>query len=136
MIRRPPRSKRTDTLFPYTTLFRSGRDAHGGRARLSLYAALRGISRQRLHRAVARTPAARHARRRPAAGRRGALRRMGKLAALRHPGSLHARRLFARYGEPALFGSGPIPAAPSAQPTRKSAVSGKSVSVHVALGGP
>src|SRR3546814_514096 len=27
MIRRPPRSTRTDTLFPYTTLFRSG--AHG-----------------------------------------------------------------------------------------------------------
>src|SRR3546814_10689055 len=26
MIRRPPRSTRTDTLFPYTTLFRS--DAH------------------------------------------------------------------------------------------------------------
>src|SRR3546814_17398079 len=25
MIRRPPRSTRTDTLFPYTTLFRSGR---------------------------------------------------------------------------------------------------------------
>src|SRR3546814_8341128 len=24
MIRRPPRSTRTDTLFPYTTLFRSG----------------------------------------------------------------------------------------------------------------
>src|SRR3546814_1909245 len=38
MIRRPPRSKRTDTLFPYTTLFRSvegnvlRRDA-GGAAR-------------------------------------------------------------------------------------------------------
>src|SRR3546814_5405573 len=29
MIRRPPRSKRTDTLFPYTTLFRSG--GHGNR---------------------------------------------------------------------------------------------------------
>src|SRR3546814_11789129 len=29
MIRRPPRSTRTDTLFPYTTLFRS----HGGRSR-------------------------------------------------------------------------------------------------------
>src|SRR3546814_4528227 len=29
MIRRPPRSTRTDTLFPYTTLFRSAR----GRAR-------------------------------------------------------------------------------------------------------
>src|SRR3546814_4939174 len=26
MTRRPPRSKRTDTLFPYTTLFRSLRD--------------------------------------------------------------------------------------------------------------
>src|SRR3546814_2610410 len=37
MIRRPPRSKRTDTLFPYTTLFRSrvgsadhDEDAEGG----------------------------------------------------------------------------------------------------------
>src|SRR3546814_19350607 len=27
MIRRPPRSTRTDTLFPYTTLFRSPRSA-------------------------------------------------------------------------------------------------------------
>src|SRR3546814_3826925 len=27
MIRRPPRSTRTETLFPYTTLFRSGRAA-------------------------------------------------------------------------------------------------------------
>src|SRR3546814_4927187 len=27
MIRRPPRSTRTDTLFPYTTLFRSGGNA-------------------------------------------------------------------------------------------------------------
>src|SRR3546814_12433637 len=27
MIRRPPRSTRTDTLFPYTTLFRSPYDA-------------------------------------------------------------------------------------------------------------
>src|SRR3546814_5084980 len=31
MIRRPPRSTRTDTLFPYTTLFRSpGRGSAGG----------------------------------------------------------------------------------------------------------
>src|SRR3546814_1155725 len=29
MIRRPPRSTRTDTLFPYTTLFRSGVLAYG-----------------------------------------------------------------------------------------------------------
>src|SRR3546814_13482575 len=30
MIRRPPRSTRTDTLFPYTTLFRSRRRSLGG----------------------------------------------------------------------------------------------------------
>src|SRR3546814_6470075 len=30
MIRRPPRSTRTDTLFPYTTLFRSARLDPGG----------------------------------------------------------------------------------------------------------
>src|SRR3546814_1413968 len=30
MIRRPPRSTRTDTLFPYTTLFRSYRGQHQG----------------------------------------------------------------------------------------------------------
>src|SRR3546814_7936540 len=37
MIRRPPRSTRTDTLFPYTTLFRSSRtSANAGRhARLA-----------------------------------------------------------------------------------------------------
>src|SRR3546814_10656265 len=29
MIRRPPRSTRTDTLFPYTTLFRSPRESRG-----------------------------------------------------------------------------------------------------------
>src|SRR3546814_5446696 len=37
MIRRPPRSTRTDTLFPYTTLFRSlraGRDAGAAGDRL------------------------------------------------------------------------------------------------------
>src|SRR3546814_7534953 len=31
MIRRPPRSTRTDTLFPYTTLFRSVRRRRRGR---------------------------------------------------------------------------------------------------------
>src|SRR3546814_13529254 len=30
MIRRPPRSTRTDTLFPYTTLFRSPHEFSGG----------------------------------------------------------------------------------------------------------
>src|SRR3546814_14204388 len=32
MIRRPPRSTRTDTLFPYTTLFRSRRSARWARS--------------------------------------------------------------------------------------------------------
>src|SRR3546814_5056689 len=31
MIRRPPRSTRTDTLFPYTTLFRSRHSSSGSR---------------------------------------------------------------------------------------------------------
>src|SRR3546814_11319025 len=35
MIRRPPRSTRTDTLFPYTTLFRSAWDARLRGARAS-----------------------------------------------------------------------------------------------------
>src|SRR3546814_3168241 len=34
MIRRPPRSTRTDTLVPYTTLFRSGRRGQPDRRRL------------------------------------------------------------------------------------------------------
>src|SRR3546814_17114994 len=33
MIRRPPRSTRTDTLFPYTTLFRSLREPRAAEAR-------------------------------------------------------------------------------------------------------
>src|SRR3546814_16627757 len=34
MIRRPPRSTRTDTLFPYTTLFRSAGHLYSGPDRL------------------------------------------------------------------------------------------------------
>src|SRR3546814_3176833 len=36
MIRRPPRSTRTDTLFPYTTLFRSERRGVGAARHLQL----------------------------------------------------------------------------------------------------
>src|SRR3546814_16370774 len=36
MIRRPPRSTRTDTLFPYTTLFRSLLRGQGGARRMSV----------------------------------------------------------------------------------------------------
>src|SRR3546814_18493665 len=39
MMRRPPRSKRTDTLFPYTTLFRSA----DGRFREDRFYRLNGI---------------------------------------------------------------------------------------------
>src|SRR3546814_15666484 len=48
MRRRPPRSTRTDTLFPYTTLFRSEiiarqrRQVEVGAARLDLHLAFRG----------------------------------------------------------------------------------------------
>src|SRR3546814_6670461 len=45
MIRRPPRSTRTDTLFPYTTLFRSRPGTAGGRRRSGAQA-LQGGHRQ------------------------------------------------------------------------------------------
>src|SRR3546814_2256647 len=52
MIRRPPRSTRTDTLFPYTTLFRSGRAVPH-----RLLVATRGLHRGPLPRAShRRTP--------------------------------------------------------------------------------
>src|SRR3546814_13019383 len=38
MIRRPPRSKRTDTLFPYTTLFRSSGYQNKNLAQVASYA--------------------------------------------------------------------------------------------------
>src|SRR3546814_12032856 len=41
MIRRPPRATRTDTLFPYTTLFRSGRGDGGAQYQAGVRA-LRG----------------------------------------------------------------------------------------------
>src|SRR3546814_3118933 len=61
MIRRPPRSNRTDTLFPYTTLFRSVDDARN---------ALQGQSRPPRSGAglVARTLEAARARMPPNAG--------------------------------------------------------------------
>src|SRR3546814_9140325 len=48
MIRRPPRSTRTDTLFPYTTLFRS----HEGirRSRAGGHEGGHGLSRIRIRR--------------------------------------------------------------------------------------
>src|SRR3546814_11339159 len=54
MIRRPPRSTRTDTLFPYTTLFRSARGMgtpkilHSRASRVAIMKGLRTISRNTL----------------------------------------------------------------------------------------
>src|SRR3546814_16970164 len=48
MIRRPPRSTRTDTLFPYTTLFRSPETDRICRARPSDPVGLHGAARQDL----------------------------------------------------------------------------------------
>src|SRR3546814_1887857 len=74
MIRRPPRSTRTDTLFPYTTLFRSGQS---GRSR-----SLQGYSAKADRRS------------RPAATRFRQARRVGAFsdhAPLREPWRLSSR---------------------------------------------
>src|SRR3546814_19538458 len=55
MVRRPPRSTRTDTLFPYTTLFRSGRRQQAGvRAPGVLEQGARAAARRRGSRALCR----------------------------------------------------------------------------------
>src|SRR3546814_15258366 len=57
MIRRPPRSTRTDTLFPYTTLFRSWlsksslREAWGGGPREAWWRGNTQVARPSLHHA-------------------------------------------------------------------------------------
>src|SRR3546814_15695386 len=47
MIRRPPRSTRTDTLFPYTTLFRSARPPEGSGSPAAIRIRACGPARQR-----------------------------------------------------------------------------------------
>src|SRR3546814_4675056 len=64
MLRRPPISTRTDTLFPYTTLFRSRRPLARGRG-LALPRV--GQGQRAAHPRAARRVRARHA---PVAGRR------------------------------------------------------------------
>src|SRR3546814_16987626 len=115
MIRRPPRSTRTDTLFPYTTLFRSQRADGGCRQAPAadprpLRRGARGADHERPHVAVG----ARLRGRRPA-GR----------AAAPH---------LALADEGAGPGGGG-PACRGARRDRKSVVEGKSVSVRVDLGG-
>src|SRR3546814_1312069 len=56
MIRRPPRSTRTDTLFPYTTLFRSAQQVGIGQiAVVGQGDAIRGIDVERLRLGRSRT---------------------------------------------------------------------------------
>src|SRR3546814_934506 len=57
MIRRPPRSTRTDTLFPYTTLFRSigiGVHTAGGALKKKMNEALDLLSESRMARVCGR----------------------------------------------------------------------------------
>src|SRR3546814_2489271 len=58
MIRRPPRSTRTDTLFPYTTLFRSDLVLTTGAAKANIPMIMSGSSLIRLEDVVAANPAA------------------------------------------------------------------------------
>src|SRR3546814_5470920 len=69
MIRRPPRSTRTDTLFPYTTLFRSSRS--GTRARTDRRRQPRRRRLARLASAAPRRDRRRDLRRRAGAGGTG-----------------------------------------------------------------
>src|SRR3546814_1819926 len=61
MIRRPPRSTRTDTLFPYTTLFRSAARGPQGRGDF-IGVALDGFVRGRAQRAAIGVHDGQHAR--------------------------------------------------------------------------
>src|SRR3546814_5054406 len=67
MIRRPPRSTRTDTLFPYTTLFRSILEfselprSPAGMSRQNSSASPRSVPTGRPHRSAAHPPLAAYA---------------------------------------------------------------------------
>src|SRR3546814_13152554 len=56
MIRRPPRSTRTDTLFPCTTLFRSGRRRTGGCLLVAFVLAFEPVRAELAHRRVSPDP--------------------------------------------------------------------------------
>src|SRR3546814_13606951 len=109
MIRRSPRSTRTDTLFPYTTLFRSAGRANDATGQGAIV---------RSDRAAALSAASATNRRAwPCAGRRLNMVPWGR----KHGNRSASRRL--------------LPAGRLSGPDRKSVVEGTSVSVRVALGG-
>src|SRR3546814_20919678 len=96
MIRRPPRSTRTDTLFPYTTLFRSqGHDARPPPALVSVAVCRRthdrgGAERACLHRHGSLRETDSEAERRAAAPRR-ALEVWFQVGQVDHPLLLHRK---------------------------------------------
>src|SRR3546814_15270854 len=118
MIRRPPRSTRTDTLFPYTTLFRSAEARIRSLLRQELFALPRSVdpAPDDPGRAVARGRAVRNRDDDPAAHPVGA--RAGRASVRGARGVAGARR-------------GPRIAAAD----RKSVVWGTGVSVGFDLGG-
>src|SRR3546814_11658047 len=107
MLRRPPRPTRTDTLFPYTTLFRSAVDHHSVHRNLLAGADQEDIAdRHLVERNLNRLAIAHHAR------------RLG----------LQSHQALDRLAGAALGAGFEIA-------DRKSVVSGQSVSVRVDLGG-
>src|SRR3546814_10993220 len=116
MIRRPPRSTRTDTLFPYTTLFRSGDRGDGARFEIDAPPHQRGVIIVGEKRALAAD--------RKIGGEPGAERGVGHLRL-----EMIARERL----DPA--GLGPLGRADRGPRERKTVVLGKGVSVRVDLGG-
>src|SRR3546814_8374982 len=87
MIRRPPRSTRTDTLFPYTTLCRSGL------VPVALRQAGTGWDGRRLHQLRLRARRLRGLHRRTAGGRPDRLPRVGEENALLRRSEEHTSEL-------------------------------------------
>src|SRR3546814_11071792 len=93
MIRRPPRSTRTDTLFPYTTLFRSVRPRPDAEVLLPA----EGDDQLPLREGADQPALPRRARAAPLSQRRGALHRLQALRGdLPGPGDHHRGRAACR----------------------------------------
>src|SRR3546814_14148960 len=115
MIRRPPRSTRTDTLFPYTTLFRSrAGDADHRRA---------GIRRPRRQRAQ-----------RARSDHRGDAEGPGVVNAIIDAALSHSRTVILTLVLILVAGTAAFQAIPQEASDRKSDVEGKMLSVRVDLG--
>src|SRR3546814_17016829 len=122
MIRRPPRSTRTDTLFPYTTLFRSPARASDPPVVTIAQGALSGSGEPGLHIFKGIPYAA------PPVGER-------RWKPPAPPVRWQGRRDATRFGPSCLQPPVPATSLYADPPDRKSVVSGKRVSVRVALGG-